>query len=100
MDKYQEIRLQSLKKAEAMVEVIVNASKDPTRQIGGETLAIYREFCDWGWFDEYPLTEVENLSVLKRIIAMNLYKQSKYNLEHPSTEKPRTKWERVMGRVH
>ena len=99
MDKYQEMRLQSLKKAEEMVEAILYASQDPTRQISGETLTVYKEFCDWGWFDEYPLSEIENLSILKRIIAMNHYKQLKFNFEHPPKEKPRTKWEHVMGRV-
>lgn len=101
MDGESQIRVRAIQKAQQIVDSIIEASTDiiKARALGGEALRIYDELKEWGWFDDYSLNDPQTQFMFRKMIAMNQYRHLKWQAEHPSKEKPKSKWEIVMGRA-
>ena len=99
MDSDNEMRVLAFKKADEIVLAIVEAAKNPTKQISGEALKVYNELQEWNWFDDMPIEKSGNLNIYRKMIAMTQYRHMKWVKSHPTKEKPRSKWEYVMGRM-
>jgi len=90
------LRIRALEKAGNFVVNMKKAKTDPTVQIAGEALKIYKELEEWGWLDQFPVEDESNSWMYQTMIAMTQYRHMKWAAEHPVPVK-RTKWERVMG---
>lgn len=97
MDPDNEMRILAMKKADEIVRSILDAAKDPTKQVTGEALKVYNELTSWQWFDDFPIDK--HAQIYRKMIAMTQYRHAKWQKEHPPKSKPKSMWEVVHGRV-
>lgn len=94
-----QLRVKAMEHGEKVVSDIVSAFKDPSNPVIGETLKVYQELKEWGWLESCPIQEAANQIMYKKMIAMDKYRQLKWSRDHASSAKPKSKWEKVMGRA-
>jgi len=96
-----ELKQLSLDWAEKTINKLESCFSDPTVDLTKEQKKVYKALDAWGWFSKMPLhTEEEaqeispsNAETYVLMLAMEKYRQLKWEKEHP---KP-SKWERVTG---
>lgn len=93
------LRVNAMEYGASIVDSIITAFKDPAQPLTGEALRIYQELKDWGWLDDAPIMEHEHQMMYRKMIAMEKYRQLKWQRDHPPREKPSSKWEVVMGKA-
>lgn len=73
---------------------ISDAMSSPDKKIDGETLRIYEELKDFGWFELHPLKE--NAASTIYHLAIVKYGKIKWHKERePKNKPPTSKWQKV-----
>lgn len=99
MDSDSALRVKAMEHGTSIVDAIVTAFKDPAKPLTGEALRVYQELKEWGWLDDYPIQENSHQMMYRKMLAMEKFRQLKWQRDHPPREKPRSKWEVVMGKA-
>lgn len=73
-------------------------SINPQYKIEGESLEIYNNLKEWGWFDLHPITDDDKEESTRLLLTMNKYAKLKWAKDHPPKKKP-SKWEIVAGKA-
>jgi hypothetical protein len=93
------LRVMAMEHGSSIVSAIVDAFKDPSKPLGGEALRVYNELKEWEWLEDAPIMKSEFQTMYRKMIAMEKYRQLKWQRDHPPRDKPRSKWETVMGKA-
>jgi len=79
--------------AEKIYNNIYLALTDPSAGMNPETVRIYNELKDWGWFDLVDIDGDKSHEIILKLLAMPRYKQLLDHKKNP----PLSKWQKVMG---
>lgn len=92
-----ELKRHAIDKAIKIYEEIKNACSKPDKCITGETLSIYKELADWGFFDNYSIIDPNNKKLYIMVLSMHLCE----NYEEKSVEDKNTKgrWEIIQAAI-
>jgi len=89
-----ELKALSLDWAEKIYNSIYRAVSDPTQGMTPDTVKIYSDLKEWGWFEIIDIDDVQAHEILLKILAMHRYKQLLQNKINPR----KSKWEKVVGK--
>lgn len=83
MNKQQNYKIEAVEKAIQIYEEIKSACTRPDKSIEGDTLKIYRELADWGFFEKYSIADVANKWLYVTVLAMHFMMKNNplYDLE-------------------
>lgn len=98
-EKISKLRVQSFEFAEEIMKQILEAFHRPQVSLSGEALKICNEFEDWGFLEDYPIDDITNHTMYRRIIAMTQFRHLRWEAEHPQSGPKLSKWEKVTGKV-
>ncbi len=84
--------------AEKIVQDMYAATHDPSYKIDGDTLQLYKELTEWGWFDMCPFKNTKGEEITIIMLAIRKYGKLKWQKGHPPKKKP-SKWEIVTGKA-
>jgi len=90
--------------AEKVINDIEAAINDPEKSLSLETVRIRKELEAWSLFDlmpidvnkESPSERTSNAEIYIQMLAMDKYRQLKWDRDYPTKQKP-SKWEIVTG---
>ena len=91
------LRVQAMEHGAQIVNSIIAACGDPSKPLAGESLRVYQDLKDWGWLDDHPIRDEHNQMMYRKMVAMDKYRQLKRQSD--PNNKPRSKWEKVMGKA-
>lgn len=80
--------------ANSHIAKFIKAKNDPAHPLEGETLDLYREMTDWGWWEHQ---EVDSKAT-RTLLALRKYGKLKWAKDHPPKGPKVTPWERVSGK--
>lgn len=91
------LKMQTVEAAVAAYEAIKEASSRPDKAVDGENLQLYNELSDWGFFEKYKISDIENKWLYVTVMAMNLASKTKNNQIFSKNESGKSKWELIQS---
>lgn len=97
MEKVMSFKMQAVEKAVDAYDQIKEAFSRPDKAVTGDTLVLYKELSDWGFFEKYNILDIENKWLYVTVIAMNLASKAKTPLSLGKNEIGKSKWEIIQS---
>jgi len=64
-------KIEAVERAVTIYDEIKEACTRPDKSINGETLQIYKELADWGFFEKYAISDIANKWLYVTVLAMH-----------------------------